>query len=64
MSNETETKPAPTCPYCSKPIEKPVPRRIIDRGYDPIRRKQYVREREIEFCSAQCGGNYQMGCEG
>jgi hypothetical protein len=55
---------SPRCLYCSKPMHTPVTRRIIDRGWDSVRRKQYVRERDMQFCSAQCGGNYQMGCEG
>lgn len=61
-----DAKPAqkPTCPYCSKPMETPVPRKIIDRGWNPVTRRQFVRERTLDFCSAECGGNYQMGCEG
>lgn len=59
-----EAKPAPKCPYCYKPIEKPVSHRIIYRDYDPARRKQCVRERTMEFCTPECGSNYQMGCEG
>lgn len=60
MENTQEKK----CPYCGKGIEAPVSKKIIDRGWDSVRRKQYVRERDIEFCSVQCGGNYQIGCEG
>ncbi|PXX42249.1 hypothetical protein [Aquitalea magnusonii] len=54
----------PKCPYCGKPMDKPVSRKIIDRAYDQITRRQYVRTRMVEFCSKECGGNYQMGCEG
>lgn len=54
----------PRCPYCDKPMDQPVTRNIIDRGWDNVRRKQYVRKRDMEFCSDQCGSNYQMGCEG
>lgn len=54
----------PKCPYCAKPLELPVKRTIIDRGWDSYLRRQYVRKREMEFCSSQCGGSYQMGCEG
>ena len=61
-TNNQETRP--NCQQCGKPIEAPVARKIIDRGWDPLQRRQFVREREIEFCSAKCGGNYQMGCEG
>ena len=60
MEMETQEK----CPYCGKPIETPAVRKIIDRGWDSVWRKQYVREREMKFCSRSCGGNYQMGCEG
>jgi hypothetical protein len=65
MNQETAAAPVvKTCPYCGKPIDTPVVRKIFDRAYDHVRRKQYVRERDVEFCSPQCGGNYQMGCEG
>lgn len=61
----TDTKPTVAkCPYCYKPIEAAVKSEIIDRGYDNVRRKQYVRRREMEFCSAACASSYQMGCEG
>lgn len=52
------------CPYCCQVIESAVKARIIDRGYDNVRRKQYVRTREMDFCSTDCASNYQMGCEG
>ena len=52
------------CPYCNKPIETPVPRKIIAIDYDPIRRKKFVGEKVMEFCSNDCGCYYQMGCEG
>ncbi len=61
MTDKSET---PKCPQCGKPIESPVARKIIDRGWNSSTRRQYVRERNMEFCSAKCGGNYQMGCEG
>lgn len=63
MTTTTETA-VKKCPYCYKPIETPVARVIFDRGYDPHRRKQYLRERNMEFCSTTCGANYQMGSEG
>lgn len=63
MNTESTTKPK--CPYCLKPIEgTPAVRTIIDRGWNPMTRKQYVRERRMEFCSKEHGANYQMGCEG
>jgi len=69
MSTENTAAPAaahplPRCPQCGGPIETPVARRIIDRGWNPVLRKQFVRERTVEFCSGKCGGDYQMGCEG
>lgn len=57
-------KPEPICPYCSKPIVEPVKATIIDRGWNSITRRQYVRSREMEFCSRTCASSYQMGCEG
>jgi hypothetical protein len=52
------------CPYCGTLIQTVHNARIIDRGWNPVTRKQYVRERVMQFCSPKCGGNYQMGCEG
>lgn len=52
------------CPFCGKPIDEPVKRRIVDRGWDHMRHKQFVREREMEFCSEEHATSYQMGCEG
>lgn len=63
-TKQTQEKPVQRCPYCSQPIETPVKRTIIDRGYDNVKRKQVVRKREMEFCSAEHGAFYQMGCEG
>lgn len=65
MTNEAQTDNIkPSCSYCGQPMEVPVQRRIIDRGYDNLRQRQYVRERYMNFCSDKCGSNYQMGCEG
>lgn len=52
------------CTYCAKPMDTPVKREIIYRGYDPVRRKQVVKREIMEFCSPICGSSYQMGCEG
>ena len=52
------------CRYCLKPIDAPVARKIIDRTFDHTKRKQVVREQTLNFCSAECGLHYQMGCEG
>lgn len=64
MTDTQPTKEEKRCPYCDKPIEVAHPRRIIDRAWCSIRQKQYVRERTVDFCSRDCGGYYQMGCEG
>lgn len=63
QANMNQEKPA-CCPQCGKPIETTVARKIIDRGWDPLWSRQFVREREMVFCSAKCGSHYQMGCEG
>jgi hypothetical protein len=56
---------AKKCPQCAEWIGgNGVKVSITDRGWDSIRRKQYVRTRELLFCSQVCGGHYQMGCEG
>ncbi|WP_060538594.1 hypothetical protein [Pseudomonas sp. NBRC 111125] len=52
------------CLYCGKPAEKVVKREIIDRSRDPHTNRPYVRTRTLDFCSTDCGGKYQMGCEG
>ncbi|MED5607822.1 hypothetical protein VV867_08995 [Pseudomonas sp. JH-2] len=55
---------AAKCTYCGNPTEAPVKAKIIDQAYDNVRRKKYVRTRELEFCSRACAGYYQMSCEG
>lgn len=70
MTNTTNTAAASSaaetkkCTYCGKPIETLEKREIIYRGYDSVRRKQVVKKESMDFCTPQCGGNYQMGCEG
>lgn len=59
-----QTEPMQKCPQCGQPMETPVTARIIDRSRDPVTRKAFVRQRDIQFCSPKCGGHYQMGCEG
>jgi hypothetical protein len=65
------TTPAPaavtlaqTCPYCAKSVQQPHKAKIIDRGWNNSLRRQYVRTRDMEFCSRECASSYQMGCEG
>jgi hypothetical protein len=64
METTAQVTDKPKCTYCYKPIEEVVKATIIDRGYDNVRRKQYVRTREMEFCSTACASNYQASCEG
>jgi endogenous inhibitor of DNA gyrase (YacG/DUF329 family) len=52
------------CPQCGEPINAVHNARIWDRGWNPVERRQYVRERIMQFCSTKCAGDYQMGCEG
>lgn len=52
------------CPQCGKAIGDPVTVKIIDQTRDPGARRNRVRERMMDFCSAICGNHYQMGCEG
>lgn len=52
------------CPQCGKPIEKPISRKIIRQGWNPRTQRKGVIEETLTFCSADCGGYYQMGCEG
>lgn len=53
-----------SCPYCQKLIDIPVERKIICISWNTQKRKKYVDERVMEFCSEECGLHYQMGCEG
>ena len=62
--DQPETAPPVKCTYCGKPANPVVHKKIIDQAYDNVRRKKYVRTRELPFCSAEHGSNYQMGCEG
>jgi hypothetical protein len=56
--------PEQTCPYCCKGVQQPYKAQIIDRGWNNVQRRQYVRTRDMEFCSRECASSYQMGCEG
>lgn len=60
-SDSTQHAVKPRCPQCNKPIETPVMREITQRDN---RRYGGIRNERYEFCSAQCGAHYQMGCEG
>ncbi|TPG08291.1 hypothetical protein EAH88_11700 [Rhodanobacter glycinis] len=61
MNDQTPTL---KCPQCGQPMTVPVTARIIDRSRDPVTRRAFVRQRDLQFCSQKCGGHYQMGCEG
>ena len=52
------------CYYCGKPIEKPVTKKIFDRVRDEYTGKQKVRERNLTFCSSECGTHCQYAHEG
>lgn len=66
MLNTTDQTPAAqqNCPYCAKPIEKPVQANIIRREYVAAKRRVAVVSKPMDFCSGSCAGKYQMGCEG
>ncbi len=53
------------CPYCGKEIEasQVVKRDIFYIGRNAFGRKASL-TKKMTFCSNQCAGNYQMGCEG
>lgn len=59
-----QTNVAPKCPQCGKEMSSPVTRRIIFRDFNHVTRKQFVNEKDRQFCSETCGAHYQMGCEG
>ena len=59
-----QTVPPQKCPQCGNPIVNQVTRRIFDRDRDPVTRKAFVRQRDIQFCTDKCGGHYQMAHEG
>ena len=52
------------CTRCGKPAEPAIYRNIIDRAYCSVRRKQYVRQQSLPFCSEEHASHHQMSCEG
>jgi|GEM_PF-5600859 len=59
---QTNTKPK--CPQCNKEIANPVSDTIIQRAYDPNRRRKFIERAVMEFCSQTCASHYQMSREG
>lgn len=51
------------CPQCGKLMAVPAERTIIRKDRAPDGGNAIAHDR-MTFCSAQCGGHYQMGCEG
>jgi hypothetical protein len=37
---------------------------IIDQAYDPVRKKKYVRQQSLPFCSEEHANHHQWSCEG
>lgn len=62
--NQPATAEQTKCTRCGKPVERVIYRNIIDRAYDPVRRKQYVRQQNLPFCSEEHASHHQMSCEG
>lgn len=56
-TNDAECK-AEKCPYCHTAIVNPTTRQIHQR------RAGKVITTTMRFCCRDCGGYYQMGCEG
>ncbi len=52
------------CTRCGKPAEPAIYRNIIDRAYCSVRRRQYVRQQSLPFCSEEHASHHQMSCEG
>jgi hypothetical protein len=52
------------CTRCGKPAEPAIYRNIIDRAYCSVRRKQYVLQQSLPFCSEEHASHHQMSCEG
>ncbi|VVP56756.1 hypothetical protein [Pseudomonas fluorescens] len=62
----SEPAATPTkCTRCGKAIEiTGIYKTIIDQAYDPVRRKKYVREQYLPFCSMEHATHEQMSREG
>ena len=60
----TEAATTTKCTRWGKTAEPVIYRNIIDRAYDPVRRKQYVRQQSLPFCSEEHASHHQMSCEG
>lgn len=52
------------CTRCGKIADPVIYRTIIDQAYDPVRRKKYVRQQSLPFCSEEHASHHQMSCEG
>lgn len=52
------------CTRCRKVADPVIYRTIIDQAYDPVRRKKYVRQQSLPFCSEEHANHHQWSCEG
>jgi hypothetical protein len=60
-----ESIAAPTkCTRCGKLADPVVYKTIIDQAYDPVRKKKYVRQQSLPFCSEEHANHEQMCREG
>lgn len=62
--NQPATATPTKCTRCGKPAESVIYRNIIDQAYDPVRRKKYVRQQNLPFCSEEHASHEQMSREG
>lgn len=62
--SESQAATSINCTRCRQPVEKPIYRTIIDQAWDPVRRKKYVRNQSLPFCSEEHYNHEQMSREG
>lgn len=62
----TQPSPPPPvkCTRCREVADPAIYRTIINQAYDPVRRKKYVRQQSLPFCSEEHANHHQWSCEG
>lgn len=62
--NQSETDAPVKCKRCGKPADPVIYRNIIYQSYDQVRRKKFVANERMPFCSEEHASHEQMSREG
>ena len=62
--SESAIAALPKCTRCGEPANPVVYKTIIDQAYDQVRKKKYVRQQSLPFCSEEHANHHQWSCEG